>query len=369
MRLLFTGNIDNIAYSCAKFSRWLGFDADVLVSSVEQDISHPFWEDGEEVAAPITRNFERRKGLLLPLSLLDLRRVFKEYDVVVAMGLMSIPAHFLAPSYVSIALGADMKELVFEKSLKGRLMDRAFRGANVLFYNDVDHLPAVAEKGYDQALYFPVPIDTEKYRPDDRARSNGEMLLIHGSSLSWSLDWTQDKELHRRTLKRNDLFFEALKIFLDANSGFPLKVVVPLWGPDKDKVAPLCEKLGIRSAVKLVPKVTKGELLDLYHRADVVVDQFNMPRLGYNAFEAMACGRPVLGYFSEALQGQLYAELPPMSSAGSAAEIALCLEDLATPQSRERMGAAARTWVVKYHHWKPVMENLLSHCETARMRA
>ncbi len=58
MRVLFTGNIDNIAYSCAKFTRWLGGEADVLVSTSEQEVSHPFWEDPEEVAAPIMQTLQ-----------------------------------------------------------------------------------------------------------------------------------------------------------------------------------------------------------------------------------------------------------------------------------------------------------------------
>ena len=362
MRVLFTGNIDNIAYSCAKFTRKLGIDADVLISSVETDISHPFWEDDQKEALSLMRVFTRRYGSGVILSLWELHRIFSTYDVVVAMGMMAIPALVLARDYCAVALGADMKELVFEKNFRGWLMDQAFRRARVLFFNDVDHLPAVAARGYEKALYFPVPVDTDKYRPGTNNGAKGQLRLVHGASLSWSLDWTENKELQKRTLKRNDLFFQGLKIYTERRPEMDVEAIVPLWGPDKDKVAPLCAELGIGRLVRLVPKVNKEELKNMYYWADVVIDQFNMPRLGYNAFEAMACGKPVVGHFSEELQNALYPELPPMLNADDPEGIADCLEILSEGEQRAAIGHAAREWILKHHSWKPVIKKLLDQC-------
>lgn len=361
MKVLFTGNIDNIAYSCAKFSRWLGVDADVLLSSSEQHVAHPFWEDPEGVASELMRTFERWRGWKTPLSLLELRRIFAEYDVVVAMGMMGIAARLLTRPYIAIALGADMKELAFERSLRGRLMDAAFRGADRLYYNDVDHLPAVTAKGY-KAHYFPIPVDTDKYSPAENEPHNERFMLLHGSSLSWSLDWTTDKELHGRTLKRNDLFFKGLALFSARHPGLGMRVVVPLWGPDKDKAPPLCRELGIDRFVEFVPPLTKPQMLAMYRQVDVVIDQFNMPRLGYNAIEALACGRPVLGHFTADLQLACYSEPPPMLSADTAEEVAERLEELLDPQRRHQLGAAGRRWIMTHHHWEPILSNLLAQC-------
>ncbi|MCC7262169.1 MAG: glycosyltransferase family 4 protein [Candidatus Latescibacteria bacterium] len=361
MKVLFTGNIDNIAYSCAKFSRWLGVEAEVLVSSAEREVSHPFWEDGEAVAGPLMRTFDSPRGLGIPASLLQLRRIFKEYDVVVAMGMMGIAALVLTRPYLAIALGADMKELVFAKSLRGRLMDAAFRRAARLYYNDVDHLPAVAAKAY-QAHYFPIPIDTDKYCPRPRPAGGEGLRLLHGSSLSWTLDWTTDKELHRRTLKRNDLFFEGLALFRGRHPSLPLQVTVPLWGPDKDQVQPLCQRLGVADCIDFVPPLTKPQLLEEYHRADAVVDQFNMPRLGYNAMEALSCGRPVLGYFTEELQRACYPELPPVLNADGAEAVCRRLEELLDPARRRELEVEGRRWIMAHHHWEPILRDLLDQC-------
>jgi len=361
MKVLFTGNIDNIAYSCAKFSRWLGVEAEVLVSSAEREVSHPFWEDGEAAAGPLMRTFDSPRGLGIPTSLLQLRRFFGAYDVVVAMGMMGIAALALTRPYVAIALGADMKELVFERTLRGRLMDAAFRRADRLYYNDVDHLPAVAAKGY-RASYFPIPIDTDKYCPRPHAATREGLRLLHGSSLSWTLDWTADKELHRRTLKRNDLFFEGLALFRRRNPRLSLSVTVPLWGPDKDQVKPLCQRLGVDDCVTFVPPLTKPQLLEEYHRADAVVDQFNMPRLGYNAMEALSCGRPVLGYFTEDLQRACYPELPPVLNADGPEAVAARLEELLDPRRRGILEAEGRHWIMAYHHWEPILRALLGEC-------
>lgn len=361
MRVLFTGNTDNIAYSCAKFSRRLGVEADVLVSSAEQEISHPFWEDPETVARGVMRTFARRRGWRAPASLLAMRRAFKDYDMVVAMGMMGIAALLLTRPYIAIALGADLKELVFEPGLRGRLMDAAFRRAAQLYYNDVDQLPAVEAKGY-AARYFPVPIDTDKYRPAEREPDCACLTLVHGSSLSWSLEWTAAKELHRRTLKRNDLFFRGLALFLEEHRDLELRVVVPLWGPDKDKAIPLCQQLGIARFAEFTPPLTKAQLRERYYQADIVVDQFNMPRLGYNALEALACGRPVLGYFTPELQLACYPELPPVLSASSAEEVAQRLEELLDPQRRRALGEAGRRWIMAHHHWEPIVRGLLEQC-------
>lgn len=361
MKVLFTGNIDNIAYSCAKFSRWLGVEAEVLVSSAETEVSHPFWEDGPEVAAPLMRTFDAPRGWRVPASLLELRRIFSEYEVVVSMGMMGIAALLLKRPYIAIALGADMKELVFERSVRGRLMDKAFRCADRLYYNDVDHLPAVAAKGYG-AHYFPIPIDTGKYRPREGAREGEGLRLLHGSSLSWSLDWSADKELHRRTLKRNDLFFEGVALFAQKHPHLPLKVVVPLWGPDKAKAPVLCQALGIAAHVEFVPPLTKAQLLEQYHRADVVVDQFNMPRLGYNAMEALSCGRPVLGHFTPELQRACYSELPPVLSAATAEEVATRLEEVLEVPRRAQLGETGRRWIMAHHHWEAILRELLDRC-------
>lgn len=361
MKVLFTGNIDNIAYSCAKFSRWLGVHAEVLISSAEQEVSHPFWEDPESVATQLMRTFDRRRGWRALLSLLELRRIFSEYDVVVAMGMMGIAARLLTRPYIAIALGADMKELVFERSVQGWLMDAAFRGADRLYYNDVDHLPAVAAKGYT-AHYFPIPIDIRKYSPTPSEPRNDRLTLLHGSSLSWSLDWTTEKELHQRTLKRNDLFFKGLALFVAKHPDQALRVVVPLWGPDKDKAPPLCRELGIDRFMEFVPPLTKPQLLAMYRQVDIVVDQFNMPRLGYNAMEGLACGRPVLGHFTADLQLACYPELPPMLNADTAEEVEARLDELLDPQRRIQLGEAGRRWIMAYHHWEPIVKDLLAQC-------
>ena len=360
MKVLFTGNIDNIAYSCAKFTRWLGEEADVLVSTAEQEVSHPFWEDPEEVAAPIMQIFNRRRGLQTPMSLFDLRRTFKQYDVVVSMGMMSIAAYLLSRHYVAVALGADMKELVFEKTPRGWLMDSAFRRADRLYYNDADHLPAVTQKGYDAARYFPIPVDVEKYHPPVAKRDNAELTLFHGASLSWSLEWTRKKEIHSKPLKRNDIFFKGLSRYVVG--GRKVKVVVPLWGPDKERVVPLCRELGIEHCIDFVPPQTKPQLLAMYQGVDIVVDQFNMPRLGYNALEALSCGAPVLGYYSEELQRACYPELPPVFKAGNEEEVAACLEQLGDEAVRRQAGEAGRQWILDHHHWQPIMEELLGQC-------
>lgn len=360
MKVLFTGNIDNIAYSCAKFTRWLGVEADVLVSTAETEVSHPFWEDGPDAEA-LMRTFEAPRGWRVPASLLALRRIFGEYDVVVSMGMMGIAALLLKRPYIAIALGADMKELVFAPTLRGRMMDWAFRSADRLYYNDVDHLPAVAAKGYS-AHYFPIPVDTSKYAPRAGERKHHGLRLLHGSSLSWSLDWSADKELHRRTLKRNDLFFEGVALFSERHPNLSLKVVVPLWGPDKDKAPALCERLGIRGCMEFVPPLTKAQLLEQYHLADVVVDQFNMPRLGYNALEALSCGRPVLGYFTPELQRSCYPELPPVLSASTGPEVATRLEELVAVERREQLGGEGRRWIMAHHHWEAILRELLDQC-------
>ncbi len=48
----------------------------------------------------------------------------------------------------------------------------------------------------------------------------------------------------------------------------------------------------------MLPKVHREELKEYFWRSDLVVDRLKLGSLGVVALEAIACGRPVIGFIS-----------------------------------------------------------------------
>ena len=94
-------------------------------------------------------------------------------------------------------------------------------------------------------------------------------------------------------------------------------------------------------------------------QADVIVDQFDVGGLGAIAAEAMALSKPVLMHLEMANLNIVYSEPPPLLSAFSEDEI---LDVLLKHRDRAELaaiGAAAKDWVYRNHHWENCLDTFL----------
>lgn len=109
---------------------------------------------------------------------------------------------------------------------------------------------------------------------------------------------------------------------------------------------------------KLVHKLTHKEALEIYQKADIVVDQLLLGGHGVFAVECMAMGKPVICYISEKRRNQFPEDLPIISA--SPKEIYQRLELLLTnPILRREAGFRGRKYVEKYHDSHLIAEQLI----------
>jgi len=117
-----------------------------------------------------------------------------------------------------------------------------------------------------------------------------------------------------------------------------------------EHVIAACE--GLYVDLDIVEGLRHDEARRHYERADIVVDQLNAGWYGVFALEAMALGKPVLGYLREEAvretESALDVEVPivPVTKETLREQIA---ELAASADARRRIGAASRTYVEHVH--------------------
>ncbi|MEE3235098.1 MAG: glycosyltransferase family 4 protein [Candidatus Latescibacterota bacterium] len=351
MRVALLGNLCNTAYTFGKVLRKEGINVEVFITEKErtQAAAYPEWEDPEIDSKNI--NWIHYYNQRNPLSLVQTMFQLRNFDIIHAFGLPNTYCQFLGRPLISHALGADLKEVVYEPTLIGLLLKKAFRQTKNLLFSDIDHVPHIHRLELEQSQYFPAAVDVEKYSPASKGSyiSDNKIVLFHSAFL----DWTK----RQPTSKRNDLFFRAFSRFADQRDDLILRVIAA--GPDTESTKKLVYELGLSKIVEFLPPLNKQELLEHYRSCDLIVDQFGMPKFGVNALEGMACGRPVLLYLDKDLAKQCYATLPPVGIANGEQEIYKTLHDICDKEKLHSIGLKCRDWILSNHNGKVVAKKLI----------
>jgi glycosyltransferase involved in cell wall biosynthesis len=182
-------------------------------------------------------------------------------------------------------------------------------------------------------------IDTEWFRPrPEIPRSPSELLCVARAS---------DPNKGVATLVR-------------ALARLPAEVTLTLVDQDhpEHEGRRLARSMGCADRLRVVGRVSKEELLELYARATLVVVPSLYEGFGLPAVEAMACGSPVVASAAGALRevmavggtGTLVPPGDPLALAKAIAEL------LAAPQERARRGAQARPRIEAAFSWPRVAE-------------
>jgi glycosyltransferase involved in cell wall biosynthesis len=112
-----------------------------------------------------------------------------------------------------------------------------------------------------------------------------------------------------------------------------------------------------RFEFQLVENTPHHQALDIYRRADIIIDQLTIGTHGLLAVEGMALAKPVVCFIDPAWRSGYPAELPLVSAGADSLteQLATLLGDGA---QRRRLGEAGRAYVERYHDARVVAEAL-----------
>jgi glycosyltransferase involved in cell wall biosynthesis len=98
---------------------------------------------------------------------------------------------------------------------------------------------------------------------------------------------------------------------------------------------------------RLVQGVTRQESLEIMRQADIFVDQFVLGDRGMASLEAMAWGKPVVGYLKPSLAARYPPDLPLVNATqDTLADVLAAL--LSSGQRRHELGQQGRAYIEKY---------------------
>lgn len=108
--------------------------------------------------------------------------------------------------------------------------------------------------------------------------------------------------------------------------------------------------------VLLLMHQPREKLPALMARHRIIIGQVHQGAVGMVELEAMACGRPVIAYFT---YDAAYDEPPPFVNAHSGPEIAAAVERLLDDAAeRERLSVGGRSWVERNHNAAHIAERI-----------
>jgi glycosyltransferase involved in cell wall biosynthesis len=410
MRVAIYDNLANSAYIEAKALRRRGIEADVLLDPRDRFVmSDPRWEEldvempSEQLLEPDalpeaeiptwvrrephrsgarTARYARAAlaaarapraaalalrsagpaGLELPLDREWVMRTMRAYDCVVTYGHGSALAALAGAPCVARTWGGDITIVPFADEAPGasmreranaRLQRLGFGSCRRLILSEPRYREHAERLGLaGKAEFLPLVVDFERYSPGDeeelRARflPSGDAALIFVPSRQ---DWHW---------KGSDRMLRGFALASSAREDAVL--VCAGWGADVERSRTLAASLGIADRVRFLPyALSKRRLLRYFRAADVVADQFTLGWYGGSTFDAMSCAKPVLVYIDVERYREDIEEVPPVANVSTPDEIATALGHLLTEaDERERLGAAARRYVLA-HHGDRLLDHLI----------
>lgn len=201
----------------------------------------------------------------------------------------------------------------FSKRLKRKIL-RAFKYTDGIILHDYElfkHLPS-----NEKPIYFvPLRVEIGKFKPQYPSIQCKRPVIVHAPS---------------HELVKGSRYVQIAVTRLKENYDFEFILV-------RDK--------------------TQEEAIQIYSKADIIVDQLFIGSYGVFAIEAMALGKPVICYISEEIRNQFPEELPIVNATVDTIEekIELLLQN---PQLRRDLGEQGRMYAEKYHDYKIITKKL-----------
>lgn len=370
-RIAVLGNICNYGYKYATAFRKKGINIHLIISKKEllssnllERISElngglPEWIKVYDNSLEADKFYARILSLALKFKILRLIFLLRSFDFIFAITTdSSYYAQFSGRPYILHAIGSDIRELWESRDAKirqGYLTIRSIKKARLVYIAfDRIFFEKIKRLGIKNTKFLYMPIDTDKFKPlSTQGKQENTLLFLHPTILDWTRKGTK-----KHGFKGNDRFLRAFARFL--KEGVNARLIMPDRGPDKEETKQLVRELGIEKYIEFYRPMPEDELIELYQKCDVVVDQFEIGSFGVITLEAMSCAKPVIVYVDEECCKKAYAQLPPILNARSEDEIYGALVKSQNAELRNSMGAQARQWILENHASDRVVNSLAS---------
>jgi glycosyltransferase involved in cell wall biosynthesis len=308
MRFVQVNDIASVATELATGLRKRGHEVDLLYPRLYGAELAPAW-----------------KLAISPLRFLDWLRLAwlirrGKYDAVhihyAYLGIVGLLAHV---PYVLHCHGDDVRDV--SRRTWAPLIRIAIKRAQHVYYSTPDLKVPLQAIRHD-AEFLPNPIDTDLFKPTPLMEDATDVLVACALS--------ENKGVENILNACHELLERRPAVGIHAIAG----------GSGTAEAQTLANVL-------LLMRQPRKKLPQLIGRHRVVIGQVHDGAVGMVELEALACGRPVITWFT---YDEVYDEPPPFVKARSGPEITeAVLHLLDAPSESEELGIAGREWVLRHH--------------------
>jgi glycosyltransferase involved in cell wall biosynthesis len=214
--------------------------------------------------------------------------------------------------------------------------------ADRVFFSTVD-LPGIGTPQH--AEYVPNPIDTEIFYPKPLQLEHEKLRVLIGS-FAWAR-------------KGTDTIIKALSELKSR-----VEATIIEYGDDYAQMISLADSLKLR--LRSLPTTTHEKMCEYFWQHDLVMDQFMVGVVGNIFFEAVACGRPALGYLSSKYKEY---ERLPFRDVDSSEKIVKVIESFETEKDLYNMWRSQYAYVSEIHNATNVAERIFNVYKELRPNA
>jgi glycosyltransferase involved in cell wall biosynthesis len=301
LKILVAGNLI-FAYGLVSLFRKQGIEAKLLLQKFPAQIDDPkfMYPELEKEHSDCVirydnhdRNFSSSNWKFQIIR--EMRR--GKYDIIIAMTEFPIFAMFSSKPFIIISTGPDIRELLFKKSLKGKLLRLSYKLSKKILWSQPDSWPLLEKLKISKKLIFlDLPIRPNIFAQKfDKGRLKDKFIIFHPTSQIWKV-------------KGNEKFLFAYNRLCKVRDDVHL--IMPNKGSDIEKARSILLNGPARDKFELVPMMDTEKLQFYYNLSDLVVDQFVLGSFGMIIREAMNCAKPVLAKINESLCSKFYGNLP-----------------------------------------------------------
>lgn len=347
---LHIGNHCNNNYKLFKALRTVSVDAHFVFFerlARENPLSNPFTYDSD---------FDLEKPFI---HIVDQRfrneRLQKAYELVRIGSILKrfkkthwIHAQTDFPSYVSLfcdeysahSTGSDLRVDYFRAGIKDKVLNRAYRKARVVFFNNID-LYKHDLNSFTRFCFLPNVVDFSKFDTVSlHEKRSDRMQILMPSRITF---------FNNDDIKGNRVFYSSLQLLME-EADFQADLTISKEDPFAEYFKEKCLIFKPKIDVKIKPfKWDRARYLDELIKADFIIDQFVLGAMGGSALDCFAMRKVALVNNDPKAIQACYGVDFPLPQMNSDVEIKNEILNLRNRQYLEEMENSLFNWVMKFH--------------------